>query len=88
MESIMLYYFSAVWCGPCKALSPIIEELSKELPEIEFVKIDTDTNQDMVAEYSVQSVPTMVVIKNGVEVARMKGAVPKNNLKAWLKSFT
>lgn len=87
METVEVYYFSAPWCGPCKQLSPIIEELSKELTGIHFIKINTDDSPQMAAQYEVKSVPTIVVKKNGEIVGRIIGAQPKHYLKNWFKSF-
>lgn len=84
---ITLYYFSAKWCGPCKGLAPVVEELSKELTSIQFVKVDTDENPEIIQQFGVQSVPTLVMVKDGQEVARIKGALPKPALKSWIKSF-
>ena len=64
-DGIVFVDFYATWCMPCKAMSPIIEEIAKEHKEIKFVKIDIDKNEELAIQYNVMSIPTMMVIKNG-----------------------
>ncbi len=71
-------YFSATWCGPCKAFKPIVQEVVSEGYNIEY--IDIDSNQDAAVEYGVRSVPTVVILQNGTEVDRIVGSVPKQSL--------
>ena len=71
-------YFSATWCGPCKAFKPIVQEVVSEGYNIEY--IDIDSNQDAAVEYGVRSVPTVVILQNGTEVDRLVGSVPKQAL--------
>jgi len=74
--------FTASWCGPCKLLSPVLEQISDELAEkAKIVKIDVDQNKDTAMEFNVKSVPTMLVFKNGEIVDKVVGAVPKAQLK-------
>ena len=68
-------YFSAVWCGPCKAFKPIINEIAGEGYSIEF--IDVDQEQNKATKYGVRSVPTVVIEENGIEVDRFVGSIPK-----------
>ena len=72
-------YFSAVWCGPCKAFKPIMNEIAGEGYSIEF--IDVDQEQSLSSQYRVSSVPTTVIEENGVEVDRFVGALPKETVK-------
>ena len=69
-------YFSAVWCGPCKAFKPIMNEIAGEGYSIEF--IDVDQEQNKAQQYNVRSIPTVVIEENGVEVDRFVGAQPKH----------
>lgn len=69
--------FYAEWCGPCKLTSPILEDLSKDIPDIKFVKIDVDANPDLASEYSVFSIPTFLIVKDGKVVAQFSGAMGK-----------
>lgn len=68
-------YFTAKWCGPCKMLAPVMEELAQEYT---IEKIDIDENSDAVATYNVMSVPTIILLQDEKEVTRTVGAKPKN----------
>jgi len=68
-------YFSAVWCGPCKAFKPVMNEIAGEGYSIEF--IDVDQEQNKATKYGVRSVPTVVIEENGIEVDRFIGSIPK-----------
>ena len=80
---IKLLDFYATWCGPCKMLSPIIDELSEDR-SLEVVKIDIDKNEDLVKELGSMSVPTIVLLKDNKEVARNIGFIRKNDLESWI----
>ena len=74
--------FWAEWCGPCKFMEPIIEDLEKELKgKVQFEKINVDDNQDKAAKYQVMSIPTYVIEKDGKEVQRIIGATQKDKFK-------
>lgn len=80
--------FFATWCGPCKMLTPILEELSEEMQDsVEFVKVDIDESMELAMEYQVTSVPTLVFIKDGQEVARKIGFSPKAALKEEIEKY-
>ena len=72
-------YFTATWCGPCKAFKPVMNEVAGEGHSIQFV--DVDQNQELASKYGVRSVPTTVIEENGVEVDRFVGALPKETVK-------
>jgi len=73
--------FHALWCGPCKVQSPILKELAAELGErVKVIKIDVDQNNALASQYQIQSVPTLIVFKNGKPVWRQSGVVSKANL--------
>ena len=77
--------FHAIWCSPCKIQSPILKEVASELGErVRFIKIDVDNNGEIASRYNVQSVPTIIVFKNGKQVWRQSGVVSKNQLKSVL----
>jgi thioredoxin 1 len=69
-------YFSAAWCGPCRTLGPVMNELQREGYNIR--KIDVDSDPNMASQYNVRNIPTVVLIKNGQEVARQVGNHPKD----------
>ena len=72
-------YFTATWCGPCKAFKPVMNEVAGEGYSIQFV--DVDQNKELASQYGVRSVPTTVIEENGVEVERFVGALPKETVK-------
>ena len=72
-----ILYFTAAWCGPCKALSPVMDSLQGQ---INFDKIDVDTNTDLSAQYGVRGVPSLVLVENGNEVGRLVGAQTKETI--------
>ena len=81
--------FSAQWCGPCKMLAPIFDELSEELEgKAEFFGADVDQNPDAAREFGVMSIPNIVLLKNGELVNRQVGFVPKEILKIMIEEFT
>jgi thioredoxin 1 len=78
----------AQWCGPCRTLSPIIDELAAELQgKVVFAKLNVDENRIVPSRYSVSSIPAMLVFKNGMLVDKIVGAVPKQNIMGKLQSF-
>jgi thioredoxin 1 len=77
--------FHALWCGPCKIQSPILKEVAADLGErVRVIKIDVDNNSNIASQYSIQSVPTIIIFKNGRAVWRQSGVVSKNQLKSVL----
>ena len=79
--------FFATWCGPCKMLSPIIEELGESLDDITFIKIDVDKHEDLARRFGVMSIPTLVFFKDGKEVKKHIGFIPKNDLKGTIEKM-
>ena len=67
--------FWAPWCGPCRMLAPILEELSGQHPELKIVKVDVDENRDLALQYGIESIPTLLVFRNGQLVNRSVGLV-------------
>ncbi|WP_027626980.1 thioredoxin [Terrisporobacter glycolicus] len=87
-EGIVVVDFFANWCGPCKMLAPIFEELSNEMEgKTQFIKVDVDQSVDIAREYGVQSIPTMTIIKNGQPVETMVGFLPKDVIKSNIENY-
>ena len=83
----VLVDFWADWCGPCKMIAPALEELSDELADkVTIAKMDIMENPDVPGQMGVQSIPFLVVFKDGKPIAHQMGAAPKNALKSWLES--
>ena len=72
--------FFANWCGPCRKLGPIMEEIETEVQKIKFVKINTDENLEKAQEYQISGLPTLLVFKDGKPVERMVGLMPKSSI--------
>ena len=79
--------FWAEWCGPCKLLSPIIEELATELEDqVTFGKVNLDSNQDLAMKFSIRSIPTLLMFKDGELKDTKVGLLSKSDLQHWIKS--
>lgn len=84
-EKTVLVDFYAEWCGPCKMIAPVIEQIAKENEEIKVAKINVDEAQELAEKYGVMSIPTLVVIKNGQEIKRQVGLASKSEILSMLK---
>jgi thioredoxin 1 len=80
----VLVDFWAEWCGPCKALGPLLEDISEEITGVKIVKINIDENPLTPQKYRIRSIPTLMVFKDGQPVATKVGALPKNLLSEWI----
>jgi len=81
----VLVDFYADWCGPCKMLSPTVDEVAVENDDIKVVKVNVDESQEVAIKYQVMSIPTLVVIKNGNEVNRSVGLIDKEEILSMIK---
>tara|TARA_A100000172_G_scaffold64246_1_gene43705 strand:+ start:205 stop:450 length:246 start_codon:yes stop_codon:yes gene_type:complete len=72
-----ILYFSAAWCGPCKTLGPIMESASGQ---VNYQKVDVDSNPELSAKYGIRNIPTMVLVENGVEIKRKVGVLTKEQI--------
>jgi thioredoxin 1 len=82
----VLVDFWAAWCGPCRVVAPVLEEIASERNDLRIVKLDVDANQQTAANYDVLSIPTMILFKNGQVAKKIIGAYPKKRLESELES--
>jgi thioredoxin 1 len=83
-EHPVLVDFYADWCGPCKALAPILEDVARESPHAKVVKVNVDHSPDLAAQYRIAAIPSLLVFKNGEVTAQHTGLASKNYLKGLL----
>lgn len=75
----------APWCGPCRSFAPVFEQATQQLePRLRFAKLNTEAEQELGGAWGIQSIPTLILFKDGEEQARMSGALPLGQLKQWL----
>ena len=88
-QGLVLVDFWAEWCGPCRMVAPVLEELSKEMSEkVAIKKLNVDDNQGTAQMLGIQSIPTLIVFKNGEMVDRVLGALPKTQIKNLIERHT
>ncbi len=84
-QGTVLIDFWADWCGPCRMLSPIVDEVAEQRSDVKVGKIDIDAQPELANQYGVMSIPTLLVFKNGQKVGESVGLIPKENVEALLK---
>jgi thioredoxin 1 len=85
-EKPVLVDFWAAWCGPCRVVAPVLEEIASERDDLRIVKLNVDENQQTAANFEVLSIPTMILFKNGQVAKKIIGAYPKRRLESELES--
>lgn len=81
----VLVDFNAKWCGPCRMLGPVLEQVSNEIENVSFVSIDTDDNHELAKEYGIMSIPCLIVFENGKETKRSIGLISKSEIENLIK---
>lgn len=79
-NGVVLVDFFANWCGPCKMIAPVLEEIDNEIAQVKIVKVDVDQNTALAGQYGVQSIPNMIIFKDGQAVDQIIGFVPKQDI--------
>ena len=84
-EGLVLVDFNADWCGPCRMLAPVIENIAKEKENIKVISINIDQEEELAEQYNVYSIPCLVYIKDGKEIKRNVGLLSKSELEEWME---
>lgn len=87
-KDVVLVDFFANWCGPCKMISPVLEELQEELKDkVKIIKVDVDNSMEIAEQYNISSIPALIIFKNGEEVQRSIGFSPKQDIKDKIEKY-
>lgn len=84
-NDLVLVDFFATWCGPCRMLGPVLEELASERSNVKIVKVDVDESASIARNYGIMSVPTLLLFKNGIHIGTKTGFFPKEVLNHWIE---
>lgn len=77
--------FWADWCGPCKMMAPHFAQAARQMPQVRFVKVDTESSPRASQQYAIRSIPTLILFQNGREIHRLSGAVSAQDLQRWIE---
>lgn len=84
---LRLLYFTATWCSPCRAFGPIVDRTMSQQSDVDYQKIDVDYSKDLAQRYAINSVPTLVLERNGTQIARKSGAMSQSDLSKLIESY-
>lgn len=84
-QGVVLVDFWAAWCGPCQMLSPVVDEIAEEQPQIKVGKVNVDEQRELASQFQIELIPTLVTFKDGAEVGRLVGVHPKESILALVK---
>ena len=79
-SGVVFVDFFATWCGPCKMLSPVVDDVSNEITNVKFLKVDVDESEDIASKYGIMSIPTLIIFKDGNIVNKHTGLLSKSDL--------
>ena len=84
-EGVSLVDFNADWCGPCQMMKPVVEELAEKVSEVKFISVNVDDEEELSEEYEVSTIPCLVLLKDGKEVAREVGVISPKKLEKMVR---
>ena len=85
-NGLVLADFYATWCGPCKMMHPVIDELSNKYENLKIIKVDVDKHEELARKYGIMSIPTLILMKDGNVVEKNIGYTPINTLEEWVNN--